>query len=99
MGFFQQVEGVACILSQNGGETQNDIYKRDGYLYAKSGNVFVRLNRDGSTTKAKVRLVHMTFDEDLFSDAMGRLCTGEVKTAKPLDHKVANQLLLGSDAA
>jgi hypothetical protein len=98
MGFFQQVEGVACVLSQNGGFTQNDIYKRDGYLYAKSGNVFIRLNRDGSTTKPKVRLDHMTFDDELYSDAMGRLCTAEVKTAKPLDHKVANQLLLGVDA-
>lgn len=98
MGFFKQVEGVACVLVSRGVFKQTDIYIRDGYLYAKSGGGFIRLHRDASTTQSSVRLDHMSFDGDLFADAFGRLCVAEVAGAKPLDHKTVDKLLIGSAA-
>lgn len=74
MGLFQQVEGEAAIIVENGVYRQCDIYQRDGYLYAKVGSGFVRLMADRSTTKAKCRLDTLTWTGDLHRDSLGRLC-------------------------
>lgn len=97
MSFFQHVEGEAAILVENGVYRQVDLYQRDGYLYAKVGNGFVRLMADGATTKAKLRLDFMSFDKPLYRDGMGRLCTDAVGGAKRLETAKA-QLLLGGGA-
>lgn len=94
MGFFKQVEGEAAVLVENGVYRQVDLYTRDGYLYAKTGAGFVRLMADGSTTKAKMRLDHMSWTGELKRDGLGRLCTTEVSGAKSLEQPKA-QLLLG----
>lgn len=75
MSFFQQVEGEAAVLVENGVYRQCDIYTRDGYLYAKVGSGFVRLMADGSTTKSRLRLDFMSWTGDLRRDGLGRLCT------------------------
>lgn len=49
---------------------------------------------DGSTTKAKMRLEHLSWAGELRRDALGRLCTVSVPGAKALDASKA-QLLLG----
>lgn len=94
MSFFQQVEGEAAILVENGVYRQCDLYSRDGYLFAKAGGGFVRLMVDGSTSKARARLDFMSWSGPLFSDGMGRLGTEYMPKAKALpDARV--QALLG----
>jgi hypothetical protein len=97
MSFFQQVEGEAAVLVENGVYRQCDLYTRDGYLYAKVGSGFVRLMADGATTKAKLRLDHMSWTGDLKRDPLGRLCTPDVKGAKALEPAKV-QMLLGAPA-
>lgn len=82
MSFFKQVEGEACVLVENGVYRQCDVYTRDGYLYGKLGSGFVRLHADGATTKAKCRLVHLSWTGGLYRDVLGRLCTGDAAVAK-----------------
>ena len=95
MSFFQQVEGEAAVLVENGVYRQCDLYTRDGYLYAKIGSGFVRLHSDGATTKAKCRLDHMSWTGDLARDQLGRLCRPDVPRSKVLGADQA-QLLLGA---
>lgn len=94
MGFFQQVEGEAAVLVENGIYRQCDLYTRDGFLYAKAAGGFVRLMSDGSTTKAKLRLDHMTWSGPLHRDALGRLCA-PMPGSKALDD-TKRILLLGA---
>lgn len=94
MSFFQEIEGEAAVLVENGVYKQVPLYSRDGYIYAKIGGGFVRLMADGATTKSKMRLDFMSFDQPLFRDALGRLCTETVSGAKQLE-PAKQQLLLG----
>lgn len=95
MGLFQQVEGEAVVLVDSGVYKQVDIYTRDGYLYAKIGGGFVRLNRDGSTTKHRMRIDTMTWTGSLHSDKLGRLCTDKVESSLPLELEKRLLLLQG----
>lgn len=94
MSFFQQSEGNAAIVSEGGVYKQVDIYTREGFLYAKVSGGFVRLMHDGSTSKAKMRLVHLTWDGILYH-VSGKLAnnTAAGKSVRISDH--AEQLLLG----
>lgn len=82
MSFFKQVEGEAAVIVQNSVFSQVDIYTRNGYLYAKTGGGFVRLLADGSTSKSKCRLDFLSFEEPLYRDAFGRLCTANAEGPK-----------------
>lgn len=73
MSFFQQIEGDAAILVQNGVYKQVDLYSRDGYLFAKTQGGFVRLFSDGSTTHPKLRLDFLSYEGELGTDGLGRL--------------------------
>lgn len=73
MSFFKQAEGEAAILVERGVYKQCDVYLRDGYIYAKTGGGFVKLMADGSTTKARCRLVELSWSSNLFRDGLGRL--------------------------
>lgn len=95
MGFFKHVEGEAAIIIENGVYKQVDLYTRDGTLYAKTGGGFIKLMADGSTTKAKVRLEHLSFEGTLFRDRMGRLVAEDRPGAIPLEEK-RQQMLLGA---
>lgn len=95
MSFFKHIEGEAAIVVNNGVYRQCDLYERDGYLYAKVGNGFVRLMSDGATTKPKTRLETLSWTGDLNSDRMGRLCRPQVKGSKLIDG-TRQQLLLGA---
>lgn len=95
MSFFKQVEGEAAILVNNGVFSQVDLYSRDGYLFAKHGNGFVRLYADGATSKAKLRLDFMSYGGLLCRDSLGRLCDSRHKDAQPLTGE-ATQKLLGA---
>ena len=96
MSFFQEIEGEAAVLVEGGICKQVPLYKRDGYLYAKTGGGFVRLMADGSTSKAKLRLDFMSWEGQLARDGIGRLCTVEAVGAKPIDNTTAHKLIGGA---
>lgn len=94
MGLFQEAEGACAILIENGVYKQVPVYTRNGFLYAKIGGGFVRLNNDNSTTKAKMRLDTLSYDEPLGTDPFGRLVDlAMVPGAKPLPQEVTQKLL------
>lgn len=95
MAFFKKVEGEAAVVVENGVYKQVDLYTRDGFLYAHVSGGFVRLFHDGSTTKAKMRLEHMSWHGPLARDALGRLCTPDTPDARSLERKVEQKLLGG----
>lgn len=94
MGLFVQSDGACAVLLENGVYKQVDVYTRNGFLYAKSGAGYVRLNHDGSTTKARMRLEELSYDEPLGTDPFGRLVDlAMVPGSKPLPHEVTQKLL------
>lgn len=93
--FFKQIEGDAAILVENGVYKQVDLYSRNGYLFAKLGSGFVRLMADGSTSKHKLRLDTISYEGNLGSDGLGRLCSGDHPKFKPLPQE-RQMLLLGA---
>lgn len=97
MSFFQEVEGEAAVLVENGVYHQVPLYTRDGFIYAKAKGGFVRLMADGATTKAKLRLDFMSWTGDLARDPLGRLCTPGAAKAVPLE-PIKAQALLGTPA-
>jgi hypothetical protein len=95
MGLFREVEGDTAIIVENGVYKQVPVYNRNGYLYAKVSGGFIRLYVDGSTSKPKCRLSHLDTVIPLYADTMGRLCRGNVYSAKLLDES-KKQILLGT---
>lgn len=93
MGFFQEVEGEAAVLVENGVYKQVPLFTRDGFLYAKASGGFVRLMADGATTRTKMRLDFMTWTGPLCRDGLNRLCTDHAAGAKPLGDGTTQKLL------
>lgn len=93
VSFFREVEGEAAIVVHNGVYRQVPVYTRDGYLYAKVGSGFVRLNADGSTTKHQVRLDFLSWTGPLHKDNLGRLCLPEVPKSKRLPEHLTPRYL------
>lgn len=93
MGLFQEVEGEVAVLVSGGIYRQVPLYTRNGYLYAKSGGGFIKLNSDGSTTQPKVRIDTLTFEGNLAADPLGRLCLPSTPKSKELQQDKV--LLLG----
>lgn len=98
MSFFQEIEGEAAVLVENGVYKQVPLYSRDGYLYAKIGGGFVRLMADGATTKSKLRLEFMSWTGPLYRDSLGRLASKELRGKKTyvLEDDSAQKLLGGA---
>ena len=97
MSFFQEVEGEAAVIVQNGVFKQVSLYTRDGYLYAKTAGGFVRLMADGATSKAHCRLDFLSFEGQLCRDALGRLCTKDAPKAQALETDKQQRLLGAPD--
>ena len=93
MSFFKDVEGEGAVVVTGGVYKQVELATRDGYLYAKVGGGYVRLMMDGSTSKNGTRLEFLTWDQGLFRDPFGRLCTAERKGAKVLETDRSQKLL------
>lgn len=96
MSFFQQCEGDAAIVVENGVYKQCDLYTRDGYFYVKLGSGFVRLMVDGSTSKHKLRLDYIDTTRALARDRVGRLCQVTVEGARGLEHHQSTLLIGGA---
>lgn len=97
MGFFKKIEGEAAIISFNGVYKQVDLYERDGFLFAHAYGGYIRLRHDGSTSKARARLDHMSWEGPLYRSKTGSLCARELEGAIPLEGDQV-QLFLGSAA-
>lgn len=95
MSLFQEVDGEVAIIVQNGVFKQVPLYKRGGYLYAKSNGGFIRLYFDGSTTVAKARLETITWSNGVLGkDSLGRLAiVGEAPNVRPLQPENKSKLL------
>lgn len=99
MSYFKEVEpeGQVAIIVKGGVYQQAPLYTRNGYLFAKVGNGFVRLAANGSTSQPSTRIDSLVFDGHLCQDGFGRLCDASVKGARSLE-KTERQLLLGGPA-
>lgn len=94
MGLFQELEGDVAILVSNGVYKQVPLYKRDGYLFAKSGGGFVRLHADGATSQASVRIDTLSIEGALYKDPLGRLAIDpRVPKAVAIEPATAQKLL------
>ena len=83
MGLFQKLEGAAAILSIAGVFKQVDLYTWNDGLFASTAGGFVRLMADGSTSKAKVSVKHLSLDHPIAQDTLGKL-TLKLEGTKPL---------------
>jgi hypothetical protein len=72
---FKKLEGDTAMLVQGGVYKTTDLYEWAGKLFAKAAGGYIRLRKDGTTSKDGVRLEHMEIETPLFSDKFGRLAT------------------------
>lgn len=91
-GLFQELEGDVAVLTSKGTYYQVPLYARGGWLFAKWGGGFVRLMKDGATTKAGVRIETLVIEGNLYADGMGRLSVEQGK-GKLLDMGIRHKLL------
>lgn len=98
MTFFKELEGDAAVLSIGGVFKQAPLFTLDGHLFAQAAGGFVRLAADGSTSKAKMRIVKLVTDAKLYRDPHGRLTVENGPKTKPLPEE-KRQLLIGMAAA
>lgn len=72
---FKKLEGDTVMLRQGGIYKPVDLYEWNGGLYAQLGGGYIRLRKDGTTTKAGVDFVHMEVEAVIYADKFGRLAT------------------------
>lgn len=82
---FIELTGHEVCLIERGVYRQCPLYtNRDGFLFARVGSGFIRLNRDGTTSKAGARVDLLVYDGRLYRDSFGRLTTDPAKGKEPL---------------
>ena len=70
---FKPMPGETVVLVQNGTYKQADVFEWNGRVFAKFGAGFIRLRRDGSTSKDGVRVEYFYTESDIYRDALGNL--------------------------
>lgn len=100
MSYFKPLEpeGQVAILVRGGIYKQVPLYTRNGYIFAKSGDGFVRLTSSGATSATSApatRIESLVMDFELFEDQFGRLCDASVTGAKAIP-VTSRRLLLDS---
>ena len=97
MSYFKPLEpeGQVAILVRGGIYKQAPLYTRNGYIFAKSGDGFVRLTSSGATSAPSTRIESLVMDFELFEDQYGRLCDASVTGAKAIP-VTSRRLLLGA---
>lgn len=95
MSYFKPLEpeGQVAVIVKNGVYQQAPLYSRNGYLFAKVGNGFIRLAANGSTSQTSTRIEALVIDVELFEDRLGRLCDGSVKGSRAIPAPARQQLL------
>lgn len=79
---FQKLEGETAVLRRNGVYLQCDIYERNGGLYAKVGNGFVRFYANGATSQPDIVIDELMYEGDLFQSETGKLDCCETSKSK-----------------
>lgn len=95
---FKALEGENAIIQRNGVYRQCDLYVRNGQLFAKVSNGYVRLYANGSTSQDRTRLDTLAYDGPLYSDRLGRLTTVAGEGTKTIGVSDDGQLLLPNKA-
>lgn len=96
MRLFTRVEGGQAIVSVKGQYKQCDLYSWDNALFASIGGWYVRLFENGNTSKPDMTLKHLSLDQSLFRDGLGKLWLKEAEGRRALDAPKV-QALLGHD--
>lgn len=91
---FKALEGENAIIQRNGVYRQCDLYERNGQLFAKVANGYVRLYANGSTSQDRSRLETLAYDGPLYRDRLGRLTIREGEGTTPISVGNDGQLLL-----
>ena len=73
---FRKLEGDTALLRQGGVFKPCSLYSFQGGIYAQLGGGYVRLRKDGTTSKNGVDFTYLEYDGLLYADRFGRLsCT------------------------
>lgn len=95
---FKLLDGDSAVVRVNGTFKETALYSWGGMLFVEiSKGSFVRLNKDGSTSKSKMQLVSLVTDRPLLADKFGRLCVDKSDGRMVLD-PAQTQKLLAVDA-
>ena len=96
MTLFKELEGDVAIVASGGVYKQVPIFTRNGYLFAAVSGGYVRLKADGTTSKDKLRLVHIETEVELHKGQFGFLGNGDIADAKPLLPGDTKRLMLAA---
>jgi hypothetical protein len=94
---FKKLEGDTALVVQNGVFKVADLYERDGKLFAQAAGGFVRLYRDGRTSKSGLAFTTLVTEEPLFKDRFDRLCLTAGHGRSALQADEAERLLLEAE--
>ena len=94
---FKKLEGDTAIVVQSGVYKQADLYTLNNGLFASYGNGFVRLKKDGSTSRDKLNLIQLIYDGELHSDQFGRLLVKAITNSKKIAVKANTQFFQTSE--
>lgn len=96
MSLFKELEGDTAIVVSGGVYKQVQIFTRNGYLFAAVSGGYVRLKADGTTSKDKLRLVHIETEVELHKGQFGYLGNSEIADAEPLLPDDTQRLMLAA---
>lgn len=99
MSYFKEIEGDCAILVSGGVYKQAPLFTMDGHLFAQTAGGYVRLARDGSTSKPKTRIQKLITDMPLYQDGLGRLTVQDGPRCKPLAAEHTRALLAAPEGA
>ena len=80
---FKKRDGDTVIVRTGGVYKECDLYEMDGALFAAASGGFVRLNKDGSTSKPTTSFTLIKMEGTMFVDKFGRLCTSKAPDRTP----------------
>jgi hypothetical protein len=94
---FKPLDGDMALLLQGGVFKPAELHERDGKLFARAAGGFVRLYKDGRTSKTGVSFTTLVTEEPLFVDRFGRLCLTSGDQRTPLAADETQRLTLEAD--
>ena len=72
---FKKLNGDVAILRRNGTYFQGDLYEFEGCLFAKVAGGFIRLRKNGTTTRENTVALYLESNGPIYFDKFGRLTT------------------------
>lgn len=80
---FKKLDGDTAIIKNNGVYKECDLYEWDGKLFVAAAGGFLRLNRNGSTSRPNTFIDLIKIETPLFVDKFDRLCTAPAADRRP----------------